>query len=592
MARLASPIDHLKPHYTVIVVGSGYGGGIAASRLARATASDNAEITVCVLERGKEFQPGDLDQNDRIVKKGEYPDNECEALPQVQVDSPKCHSGSRVGLYDVRMNREINVFVGCGLGGTSLVNANVCAEAEDRVFEQRDWPEEIRSEKGLAELQKGYARARDMLRPTQYDSKNQPSKYPPLAKLEALEKSATHMGEKFYPLPINVNFEKLPGDTNHVGVEQHPCVGCGDCMTGCNYRAKNTVLMNYLPDAKNHGAEIFTGISVRYIERQNNRWLVHYQIVETGEEDFDAATKFTSADIVVLGAGTLGSTEILLRSKARGLAMSDKIGEHFTGNGDILGLAYNCDQEINGVGFGDLSPEGRKPVGPTITGVIDMREQPRLEDSMVIEDGSVAGAFASLLPAIFTAAAALMGEDTDSGWRDELKENLRTLVSLPAGGHRGALRNTQTLLVMAHDNAQGRLYLEDDRLRISWPEVGAQPIFTEVAAELKDATKALGGTYIKNPISNQFMGQDLITVHPLGGCVMADDAGGGVVNHLGQVFSAATGKSVYENLYVNDGSVIPRSIGINPLLTISAVAERSCALLAEARQWTIADLPW
>ena len=77
-----------------------------------------------------------------------------------------------------------------------------------------------------------------MLQPTRYDSKADPAKYPPLAKLEALEKSAAFMDEKFYPLPINVNFDKLPGDTNHVGVEQRPCVGCGDCMTGCNYRQR------------------------------------------------------------------------------------------------------------------------------------------------------------------------------------------------------------------------------------------------------------------------------------------------------------------------------------------------------------------
>lgn len=587
MARLSSPINQLKPHYTVVVVGSGYGGGIAASRLARAKTPDNTEITVCVLERGKEFQPGDLDQDDKLIKAGEYPDNEIEAVQQVQVDSPKFHSGSRIGLYDVRMNQEINVFVGCGLGGTSLVNANVCDEAEDEVFQQREWPEEIRSDKGRAQLREGYRLAREMLRPTRYDSKKDPGKYPPLPKLQALEKSAAYMHEEFYPLPINVNFEKLPGDRNHVGVEQHPCVGCGDCMTGCNYRAKNTVLMNYLPDAKNHNAEIFAQVSVRYIERKDNRWLVHYQVLESGNEKFDEATKVISADIVVLGAGTLGSTEILLRSQANGLSISDRIGAHFTGNGDILGLAFNCDEEINGVGFGDRSPEGREKVGPTITGVIDMRKQPQLADSLVIEDGAMAGAFARLLPAIFTTAAALMGEDTDSGWKDEVKEHFRTLVSLPAGGHRGALRNTQTLLVMAHDNAQGRLYLEDDRLRISWPDLSAQPIFAKITEKLKEATKALGGTYVKNPVSNQFMGQDLITVHPLGGCVMADDASTGVVNHEGQVFSGPTGKSVYENLYVNDGAVIPRSVGINPLLTISAVAERCCALLADHRNWMI-----
>ena len=89
-----------------------------------------------------------------------------------------------------------------------------------------------------------------MLRPTEYNFKAEPTKFPPITKLSALEKSAAHLGAEFYPPPINVNFEKLPNDTNHVGVAQHPCVGCGDCMTGCNYGAKNTVLMNYLPDAK------------------------------------------------------------------------------------------------------------------------------------------------------------------------------------------------------------------------------------------------------------------------------------------------------------------------------------------------------
>ena len=174
MARLSSPIAQLKPHYTVVVVGSGYGAGIAASRLARATAPDKSAITVCVLERGKEFQPGELDANDKLVKLGEYPDTEFEALRQVQVDLPQFHSGSRTGLYDVRMNKEINVFLGCGLGGTSLVNANVCAEAEDAVFQQPEWPAEIRSKKGLAELKEGYALAREMLRPTVYDAKGQP----------------------------------------------------------------------------------------------------------------------------------------------------------------------------------------------------------------------------------------------------------------------------------------------------------------------------------------------------------------------------------------------------------------------------------
>ncbi len=587
MARIASPIEQLKSHYTVVVVGSGYGGGITASRMARAVAPNHQEITVCVLERGKEFLPGDFDQDDKLIKPGQYPDTEFEAMREVQVDLPQFHSGSRTGLFDLRMNKEINVFIGCGLGGTSLVNANVCIEAEDAVFKAAEWPDEIRSEQGLKELRVGYDLAREMLRPTAYKHKTEPDKFPPIAKLSALEKSAAHLGAECYPPPINVNFDKLTRDTNHVGVEQHPCVGCGDCMTGCNYRAKNTVLMNYLPDARNNGADIFTEISVRYIERKGNRWLVHYQLLHTGREKFDAPTMFVSADIVVLSAGTLGSTEILLRSKHNGLSLSSRVGENFSGNGDVLAFSYNCDEEINGVGFGHRSPDGRQKVGPCITGVIDMRKQPQLADSMVLEEGSIAGAFAAFLPKLFAAAAALLGKDTDEGLQDRLHEFERQLESLTFGAYRGAVRNTQTMLAMSHDDAKGRLFLEDNRLRISWPDVGTQPNFARVNEKIEKATVALGGTYLNNPLSNQLMGQDLITVHPLGGCIMAASAETGVVNHKSQVFAGAEGTDVYDSLYVNDGSVIPRALGVNPLLTISALAERCCALMARERGWEI-----
>ncbi|HKP46413.1 MAG TPA: GMC family oxidoreductase N-terminal domain-containing protein [Pyrinomonadaceae bacterium] len=581
MARLSSPIQQLKPHYTVVVVGSGYGGGIAASRLSRAGQQ------VCVLERGKEFQPGDFDDQHQPIKPGEYPDTEAEAVREVQIDLPKLHTGSRTGLYDLRVNEDINVFVGCGLGGTSLVNANVALQADPRVFQLPEWPSEFRNNPNL--LDDGYQRAREMLKPTPYPDETRVD-FPPLAKLEALKKSAAHLNAPFYRPPINVNFDELGNNTNHVGVEQHPCVGCGDCMTGCNYRAKNTVIMNYLPDAKNHGAEIFTQVSVRYISRQNNSWLIHYQLLNTGRDKFDAPTMFVGADIVVLAAGTLGSTEILLRSKNNAsLSLSNRVGENFTGNGDVLAFAYNCDQEINGIGFGHHAPiengKQREKVGPCITGIIDLRKSDELTDGFVIEEGSIAGPFGALTPPMFAAAAKVLGKDTDGGVSDLIHERARELESLVRGAYHGATRNTQTFLVMAHDDDKGRLKLIDDRLRIEWPNVGTQPIFKKVGEKLEQAADALGGTYLKDPISNRISGEDLVTVHPLGGCVMADTAESGVVNHKGQVFSGAQGAAVYEKLYVNDGAVIPRPVGVNPLLTISAIAERCCALMAEDRGW-------
>ena len=256
MLPLSLPNGKIKDSYDVVVVGSGYGGGIAASRMAR------TGKTVCLLERGKEFLPGD------------FPDAFTETLQEVQTNSSMGYTGSRTNLFDFNLNEDMNVLVGCGLGGTSLINANVSLKAEDWIFEDAVWPNEIQQD-GL--IQEGYERAKAMLLPEPY-----PENAPTLPKLQSLEESAKAMDATFSRLPINVNFD-LDGP-NHVGVEQHPCRYCGDCVSGCNYAAKNTTHMNYLPDARNHGAEIFTCAAVRYVEQQEDHWLVHYKWVESGQE--------------------------------------------------------------------------------------------------------------------------------------------------------------------------------------------------------------------------------------------------------------------------------------------------------------------
>jgi cholesterol oxidase len=560
MPRLSSPIEDIQDHYTVLVVGSGYGGGIAASRMARAGQS------VCILERGKEFQPG------------EYPDTEAEAALEMQLRTPDGTIGSQNGLYEFVVGDGINVFKGCGLGGTSLVNASVSLEAEPRVFEDARWPAQVRQDLPTL-VQQGYDRAREMLKPTPF-----PETFPSLPKMEALERSAQFLEQKFYRTPINVTFETR---TNHVGVPQNACTMCGDCVTGCNYGAKNTTLMNYLPDARNHGAEIFTQVSVRYIERREDKWFVHYEPLHEGREDFKAPDMFVTADIVMLGGGTLGSTEILLRSKAQGLPLSGCVGQRLSGNGDVLGFSYNGDQEVNGIGFGHRRPGEIPPVGPCITGVIDMRNQPVLTDGMIVEEGSIPGALAGLIPAALETAAKAVGKDTATSMVDLIEQKKRELESLVGGAHHGAIHNTQTYLVMTHDSGNGQMELENDRLKLQWPGVGDEPIFDKVNNTLLNSTKPLNGTYIIDPLWTKLFKKDLVTVHPLGGCVMADDAANGVVNHKGQVYAGAAGDGIYDSLYVCDGSVIPVPLGVNPLLTISAMAERTCAIAAQDRGWKI-----
>lgn len=565
MRRLSSPIADIKAHYDVIVIGSGYGGAIAASRLSRAGKA------VCVLERGKERQPG------------EFPSTSLEGAEELQVDLPACHNGSRTGLFDIRVNHDISVLVGCGLGGTSLINANVSLRPDPRVFEDPRWPTALRDEGGRR-LDVGFELAEKMLGANPY-----PEDQPLPPKALALKTSAASMGHRFYRLPLNVTFTD---GHNHAGVWQKACALCGDCVSGCNHGAKNSVLMNYLPDAKRHGAQIFVETSVRTVERgPDGGWIVHYQLLSTGRESFEAPTLFVSADIVILAAGSLGSTEILMRSRDAGkLTISERLGLGFGGNGDMLGFGYNGTPEIRSLGLGQSGPEDGRPlgheraIGPTITGAIDMRGNDDWRSDMIIEEGVIPGVLAPLMPAV-QSAAARAGINTAP--ERVMEQSKREIDSGVLGPYHGATSHTQTYLGMCHDSSDGAMVLEQDRLRIAWQGIGRAPLLAVLNERLMEATRPLEGIYIANPLWADILGKSLITVHPLGGCTMADAAEGGVVDHTGKVFSSSSGTAVHEGLYVCDGAILPTSMGVNPLLTISAFTERCCMIMAEERGFTI-----
>lgn len=115
MPRLSQPIGRLGAHYPVVVIGSGYGGAIAASRMAR------AGLSVCLLERGREFALGD------------FPATACRGLREIQYNTPAGHRGRPLALFEIHVNTDVNAVVGCGLGGTSLINAGVALKPDPRV---------------------------------------------------------------------------------------------------------------------------------------------------------------------------------------------------------------------------------------------------------------------------------------------------------------------------------------------------------------------------------------------------------------------------------------------------------------------------
>jgi len=531
MTRLSRPWASRAARYDVVVIGSGYGGGVTASRLARAGKS------VAVLERGKEFVTGDFPTR--------FPD----LKNQIRVSSRRTTTGPKSALYDVRLGDDMHVVVGCGLGGGSLVNGGVALRPDGRVFEDPVWPDKLRQD-GLLDL--GFRSANAWIRPATHKDASAMTKY------KALEAAAEALNHSIVKSPLAVSFEDT---VNPAGITQPACTLCGDCCGGCNVGAKNTVAVTYLPDASRHGAHIFTEIDVRHVTKQEDGlWQVHVSTGDpkTGQHDIVQL----DADIVVLAAGTLGSTEILLRSRNNGLLCSDTLGRRFSANGDVIAFGYGATQPINCIGVGHPPKVDDIQVGAVVSGQIEIKDPDTLNNGLCIEEGAIPSALAPMLPVLFLPDGRLLG----------------ALQSLIRGVYKGPFAHLQTYFAVSHDSASGALSLTDDYLTLKWPGAKDEPVYAKLDQLLSEIVTHSGGSYVKNPLAGTIAGHQPATAHPLGGCSMSTDAKAGVVNHKSQVFDTRHGaatSSVHDGLYVIDGSIIPRSIGVNPLLTITALSERA-----------------
>ena len=537
MLTLSKPLSAIRAHYDAVVVGSGYGGGVAASRLARAGKQ------VCVLERGREYLTG------------QFPSKFSELRNELMLSG----GAGKPGLYDLRMGEHMHVLVGCGLGGGSLINAGVALRPDLRVFADAAWPGEISH--GLDRIEEGFARAETWLRPAADPRARE------MTKFGALHRASGAVSKAPDPARVCVSFE---ANTNPAGIEQPACTRCGDCCGGCNVGAKNTVALTYLPDAVNHGADVFTEVRVDHLARNGSTgWRVFFR--PSGE--FKAPPAEITADIVVLAAGSLGSTEILLRSRDAGLPLSDRLGTGFSANGDIIAFGYNAKERVNAVGVGHPPRSQVPPVGASVSGQIIIDDLDDLERSMIVQEGVLPSAVGPLLPVFFVPGGRLLG----------------AAHALLKGVYDGPLARTHTFFVVSHDDAHGQIVLKDGKAGIHWPGVMQQPVYARVDSALDALCKANGASYVKNPLSETVMGNKPATAHPLGGCGMGADATRGAVNHKGQVFVGGTDAvATHQGLYVMDGSIIPRSLGCNPLFTITALAERTMQLMAEDHQWRTA----
>jgi cholesterol oxidase len=524
-----------------VVVGSGYGGGVAASRLAR------AGKRVCVLERGRELVTG------------EFPSRFPDLRGEMQLTGKRMRVGSPTGLYDVRFGEDMHVLIGCGLGGGSLINAGVALRPDERVFRDPVWPDEIAHD-GL--LDEGYARAARWVRPARDPLAGERGKF------QALHRASVALNKAPVHAPVVVGFEAT---INPAGVAQPACTRCGDCCGGCNVGAKNTVALTYLPDAARHGSEIFTHAKVRRVAKAaDGRWSIHFDRLDGAAGQGPATSSIVTADMVVLAAGTLGSTEILLRSREHGLALSDRLGRSFSANGDIIAFGYGAKLPVNAIGVGHPAKFDGPDVGACVSGQIEIVDTHDLAKSLTIQEGVLPSALAPLLPALFIPNGRLLG----------------ALKSLIAGVYKGPFASLQTFFAVSHDSASGRLALEEDRLSLTWPGAKDEPVYARLDAALEALVRHGGGSYVKNPLAGTMMGHQPATAHPLGGCGIGRERADGVVDHKCRVFDATPGAGsvdVHDGLYVIDGALMPRSLGVNPLLTITALAERAMLHLAADR---------
>ena len=597
------------PPFDVVVVGSGYGGAVAACRFAE------AGLRVAVLERGREYLPG------------EFPNDIAELPGHVRIDRAGHDGPGRTagGLFDLRLHRGVTLLVGNGLGGGSLINANVALRADAQVFKDARWPRALREQ--YDPLDAWYTRAEDMLGVAQYTAACR--KADQLQRLEApLEQwlRGQHDGRsdqqpqvRFYRAPLAVNQRAL--DRNRFGVTQPACTGCGDCVTGCNTGAKNTLTTNYLARAYAHGAVLFTGVGVLavkaaarspgeppsphsvWFDSSDIDWSPRFSEDRYADEQtlVRLGIRSLAAPIVVLAAGSLGSTEILLRSRQLGLlATSSRLGSAFSGNADGLGFGYDQAEPVAGIALGargaamaaaraaasrdaledapGVAPEDAP--GPAIVGVLDLRGGVDLRDAMLIEDGIVPGALRGVTHEIVTTAAMLQQLSEPRLRHDGPGED-------PLALNEKALRHTQVYLAMGHDDADGSMALEGGRLVVTQPESSQAHAAKRQKAIIERAAVVTGAVPLPNPLTEPLpssltdvlsgpplQGQRLV-VHPLGGCPMGDDCSIGVVDQYGAVYDGRSPRTVHDSLFVWDGSIVPMSLGANPFLTITALAERA-----------------
>jgi len=512
----------MAPTYDALVIGTGFGGAVAACRLAQ------AGLSVRVLERGLRYPKGSFPRdwsnpfNGWLWQHGQ-------------------------GLFDVKLLPGMSIVQSAGFGGGSLIYANVHLRPPAETFAS-DWPEGY----SRASLDPYYDLVAYMLdlQPITASARGLPTK------AKRMREAARQLGREqqfFYP-DLAVRFapsgEPMP---NKFGVAQEGCNYCGECDIGCNVRAKNTLDLNYLAVAEQRGAEMTTQAEVTRIEPLSP---AGYRVTYT-DHAAGGAHRTVDARHVFLCAGAVNTTELLLRCRDQWGTLprlSERLGTRYSANGDFLAFAF------------DTREVWDPAEGPTITTsfVVD-QGQGKDKTWFLFQEGGHPGQVAGILQALD------LGRDIRVSSEFLQKELVRALRKRAGTGtaidkERG--RFQAVFLAMGRDRANGRLALRpmSGDLEVRWDVPSNLPLYRTQEQLCQDIARALGARAVYNPLWDRL--HIPVSVHNLGGCTMAEEPAYGVLTPEGEVHG-------YPGLYVLDGAALPSSTGVNPSSTIAAVAERN-----------------
>ena len=512
--------------FDVVVIGSGFGGSVAALRLTE------KNYKVAILEAGKRFSDKDFPKTSWRLRKFLF-------MPRLGLN----------GIQRIHVLPDVLVLAGAGVGGGSLVYANTLYKPPASYFEDKQWRDITNWDQ---ELSPWYDQASRMLGVAQnpYFS----------ASDKAMKQVADQMGvgHTFKLAPLGVYFGDGVGVKSKdpffggVGPDRSGCLQCGACMTGCRHNAKNTLPKNYLGLAESAGAKVFPEHTVTKVEQlADGSWVV---TARKSSAWFGKKRKFTAANVVI-AAGTYNTQKLLHKMKITGVLpkISDYLGKLSRTNSEAL--------------TGSIMPKGGTDFskGSAITSSFFPDDHTHVEPVRYGKGSN----FMGLLQTVMTDGEKI---------RDRRKQWLRQVITKPSlllkilDVRQWSERTVVALIMQNVDSAISvsskrglfgfRLTSKNDSLT---PNATYIPAANEVARKIAENNGGIAGGHIGDLVNAPF------TAHFVGGCVIGESIQTGVIDPYHRVYN-------YPTLHIVDGASVTANLGVNPSLTITAQAERAFSM--------------